>query len=72
MMDAVTKEKKISGFASNFIYMFRGTDFPFQIFPFSVSEFNKFRFFPFSILYFTDVFSISLMKLELFTFSFNN
>ena len=38
----------------------RGTDFPFQIFPFSVSEFNKFLFFPFFILYFTDVFSITL------------
>ena len=37
----------------------RGTDFPFQIFPFSVSEFNKFCFFPFSILYSTDVFSIT-------------
>ena len=33
--------------AGIFRHICRGTDFPFQIFPFSVSEFNKFRFFPF-------------------------
>ena len=31
--------------------IYRGTHFPFQIFPFSFSEFNKFRFFPFPFLF---------------------
>ena len=44
-------------------YLSRGTDFPFQIFPFSVSEFNKLSFFLFSFLFSIlcsiDVFSIT-------------
>ena len=50
-------------------WLFRGTDFLFQILPFSVSEFNKFRFFPFSSLYSTDVFSITHTYTHTFSLS---